>query len=590
MRRVILSTAALAGFLILMLVFYQRVLLNDGQFAFRDAANSYYPFHLRVQQEWNAGRWPLWEPGLNGGEPMLGNPMAAVLYPGKMLFALLPYAWSARLYVILHTIIAFLGMVALGRSFGVSWAGSLIAGLSYAFGAPVLFQYGNVIFLVGAAWTPWGLRAIDRLLRLGRRIGLVELAAVLALQVLGGDPEAAYLTALCGFACALVAATLARSRPTRLLTRSVIAGIACFWIATTLARAWLGPVSAKWPSTMSVAWAGWLAVSILIGWRWYLRRSQDRLAPALAKIVGACVLGGALAGAQLLPVLEFSLNSQRAAGLAETNLYRFSLDPFRVVELVWPNPFGLYSPENRSWIQAIPPAGDHELWVDSLYMGGMTLALAVSALEWKSRRSWCIWLAVLAVVGLAASLGKFGSPLWWARWGPFDAILGPHNPLHGRARVDRFLDDGTGSPYGIASMLLPGFGAFRYPSKVLIVVTAALAGLAGAGWDRATAGHTKRLFWLSVVGLVASLVTLGVAMAARSGAVAYLTGRVPPDSTFGPADIAGAWAETQRALAHGAIAFAASAGLARGRRCAPFRRVRWLLYCWQPTSRSPTRD
>ena len=48
-------------------------------------------------------------PGQNGGAPLLGNPMAAVLYPGKVLYAVLPYAWAARVYVIAHTIIAFLG-------------------------------------------------------------------------------------------------------------------------------------------------------------------------------------------------------------------------------------------------------------------------------------------------------------------------------------------------------------------------------------------------------------------------------------------------------------------------------------------------
>ena len=70
----------------------------------------------------------------------------------------------------------------------------------------MLSLYSNVIFLVGAAWLPWGLRAIDRLLRQGRRRGAVELAAVLALQVLGGDPEAAYLTAVCGAGYAVVLA------------------------------------------------------------------------------------------------------------------------------------------------------------------------------------------------------------------------------------------------------------------------------------------------------------------------------------------------------------------------------------------------
>ncbi len=147
MRRAVLPLFGLGCFLGLLLVLYRPVLFEDGQFAFRDAGFFYYPLYLRVQQEWNAGRWPLWNPGQNGGEPLLGNPMAAVLYPGKVLYALLPYAWAARFYVIAHTVIAFFGLFALARSCGVSWVGSCLGGLSYAFGAPVLSLYCNVIFL-----------------------------------------------------------------------------------------------------------------------------------------------------------------------------------------------------------------------------------------------------------------------------------------------------------------------------------------------------------------------------------------------------------------------------------------------------------
>src|SRR5262249_38857460 len=78
----------------------------------------------------------------------------------------------------------------------VSWVGSAISGLAYAFGAPILFQYCNIIFLVGAAWLPLGVRAVDRWVRLGRRWGLLELAVVLAMQTLGGDPQSAYLLGL----------------------------------------------------------------------------------------------------------------------------------------------------------------------------------------------------------------------------------------------------------------------------------------------------------------------------------------------------------------------------------------------------------
>src|SRR5207245_9955418 len=87
-----------------------------------------------------------------------------------------PYPLGARLYVMAHTLLAFAAVVALMRSWEISWVGSTLAGLSYAFGAPIVFQYCNIIYLVGAAWVPLGLRAVDRLLRLGRRFALLELA------------------------------------------------------------------------------------------------------------------------------------------------------------------------------------------------------------------------------------------------------------------------------------------------------------------------------------------------------------------------------------------------------------------------------
>src|SRR3954449_13164456 len=141
--------------------------------------------------------------------PLLGNPTAAVLYPGKLVFALFGYPLPARLYVMGHTLLAFAAMLALLRHWGTSWVGSTLGALAYAFGGPVLFQYCNIIYLVGAAWVPLGFRAVDRWLRLGRRGALAELAVVLAMETLGGEPEAAYLTGVCAVAYAVA---LARRR------------------------------------------------------------------------------------------------------------------------------------------------------------------------------------------------------------------------------------------------------------------------------------------------------------------------------------------------------------------------------------------
>jgi hypothetical protein len=140
--------SGLACFAALIWVCYGTALLHHGQFAFRDSGHYYYPLYQRVQEEWRAGRLPLWEPGENGGTALLGNPTAAVFYPGKLIYTLFPYARAARFYVVAHTTLACVAMAVLMRSWGVSPAGTAIAALGYGFGAPVLFQYFYCIHYV----------------------------------------------------------------------------------------------------------------------------------------------------------------------------------------------------------------------------------------------------------------------------------------------------------------------------------------------------------------------------------------------------------------------------------------------------------
>ena len=208
--------------------------------------------------------------------------------------------------------------------------------------------------------------------------------------------------------------------------------------------------------------------------------------------------------------------------------------------------------------------GDHEVWVESLYLGGLTLALALSACGWKGGSPWRSWLTTIALVGLVGSLGKYGSPLSLARWRPLTAALNPLGAVLRGLRIDDFHNDGIGSPYGLFSLILPGFSTFRYPSKLLTLTAVGLSALAGLGWDRLTAGgpELRRLRRLGLLGMSASLVGLAWALAARAQAVAFLAGRITRQNAFGPADIAGAWTDTQRALAHGTVIFGAILALA----------------------------
>ena len=178
---------------------FGRALVTDEMFVFRDAAHYYYPYYKYVAQQWGEGRVPLWNPLENLGQPLLADATAAVLYPGKLIFALpLSYNTNYKLYIVGHVLFAAIGAYVAARGFARSRYASTVCAISYAFSGSVVFQYCNVIFLVGAAWLPLAILAIDRMLRLRSWKWSLALAAVLAMMVFGGDPQLAYHVALIG--------------------------------------------------------------------------------------------------------------------------------------------------------------------------------------------------------------------------------------------------------------------------------------------------------------------------------------------------------------------------------------------------------
>jgi hypothetical protein len=589
MRTWSIPLVVIACFTSLFLACYGDALLGGGQFSYRDAGHYYYPLHQRVQAEWDAGRWPLWEPEENAGMPLLGNPTAAVLYPGKVVFALMPYAWAARIYVVAHTALAFLTMLVLLRSWQTSWVGSALAALAYSFGAPILFQYSNVIYLVGAAWLPLGLHAVDRWVRLGRRWAIVELALVLAMQTLGGDPECAYLL---GLAAAGYAAVMAwtRARPAdhperrsdetvwpiarrwRIVLLTLLGVI--LWCAATLVVAVRlprmrprgfppGPLPGMAWVTVGVltAW-GFVALWLLAGrgrtgWRCHLGKSARGLA-------GAAALASLLAAAQLLPVLEFSQQTIRTTATGSHDIYTYSIEPFRLAELAWPNVLGVHFGNNTYWRDAFEiPGVRPELWSQSLYLGGLTLVLACGELALRRGPPWRVWLTVIVLVSLLASLGRYASPVWAAR-SLFQALqwpalsgwarsLGRLDPANAAPiRLDGFLRDGDGGVYWWLATVLPGFRLFRFPAKLFTFTALGLAALAGLGWDSLRASEHRRVNIRFALFLVSNLALLAVVGMARPAILKSFHSRVA-SSTFGPIDPDGAIRAIVRGLAQASI-------------------------------------
>jgi hypothetical protein len=172
---------------------FGEAIFTPRLFVFRDAAHYYYPLFQWAAQEWSQGRMPLWNPYENCGAPALADPTTSVFYPGKLLFVLpLDFATRYKLYILSHVLMAGGTACFAARRWNASPEAATACGISYAFGGSVVFQYCNVVYLVGAAWLPLAFWTADGLLRHRRLAWASGLGAVLAMMVLGGDPQTAY--------------------------------------------------------------------------------------------------------------------------------------------------------------------------------------------------------------------------------------------------------------------------------------------------------------------------------------------------------------------------------------------------------------
>lgn len=527
--------------------------LPERNFIFRDAGHFYYPYFELIQQEWSAGRVPLWNPYENGGAPLAANPTASVFYPGKLLFFLFDYPFAYRWYLLGHIVLAYAAAAWAGRRMGLDPWPACAAGLAYAFGGFVVFQLYNIVFLCGAAWLPIALVAAHRTVHDPAPGWGLVLAASLALMVLAGDPEAAYFV---GVAAAPLAAYVhfGLRRGTVLLAGFLSAGAALvqFERLRPLARVAYergapAALFAQAPVSIATAVIGLgVAAAILLS----LARSADG-AKILRRAFGPLFLAGfaafLLSAVQVLPTMVFTRMTDRAALEAPHESIAFSLFPARLVELLFPAFFGRQLPMNARW--APFEAMETGIWVPTLYMGAATVVFAFAGAVRQWRRPGVAWLGGLTLLFLWASLGKFGGPLWLLK-----EDFGRPKPLAEGRATEKLYGEPDGL-YGLAELVLPGMRSFRYPSKLLVFCCAGAALLAGfgvqslaenaAGWPGKLAGILAAL----------SLLLAAASLAAREPILAFFEGssQRTAGSIYGPVDVGAAWTDLFGSLLHGGI-------------------------------------
>ena len=331
------------------------MLLGSASFVLRDFSVFGYPIaHYHRECFWR-GELPLWNPLNNCGLPFLAQWNTMTLYPGSLLYLLLPLPWSLGFFMLLHLWLGGLGAYAVARRWSGLNLAAAIAGVAYAFHGLTQqsLMWPNNIAALGLL--PWVLLTVESGVREGGR-KLVVAALVGAAQMLTGAPEVI------------------------LFTWCIIAALAAgkvFSFQFSVSSGRLEPATGSEASGLSTE-------------HWLLNTGYHRL-------LGLITLVTLLAAAQLLPFLDLLRHSQRDAGFGDS---------------VWSLPAWGFANHLVPLFRCVltspgVPLHSGQSWTSSYYAGAAVLALALlGVLRVSDRRSRV--LSLLGAVCLVLALGRSG--------------------------------------------------------------------------------------------------------------------------------------------------------------------------------------
>ena len=176
--------ALIAGF------WFFRVATGGTQLsAAGDTALYYAPQYAAVGAAWREGGLPLWNAYQLCGHPWLATLQGGILYPGHLIYAVLPTHLGMAVSSLFHLMIVGAGIAVLARRLSVCGWAALVAGCLYSMNGPLPLQFGTPNMVEAAAWLTPGAIAVTGLVR-SRNPGWAALLGLsLALSLLAGYPQ-----------------------------------------------------------------------------------------------------------------------------------------------------------------------------------------------------------------------------------------------------------------------------------------------------------------------------------------------------------------------------------------------------------------
>ena len=386
----------------------------------------FLPWRSLALQSVLNGEIPLWNPYVGAGAPLLANYQLAFFYPPNWIQ--LPFfmqwdnpgiAMSYNLLIPLHLAWAGLGMYFLLKEFKCGSFARAVGAIAFSLCSYLFARLSFISIIWTAAWLPWVMYGTNR------------------------------------FVVSLLASPINFRK---------------VWLNFLL----LG--GAVWMLLLAGhAQTAWYTLLIAITWGTVLGFSLKKWKGGLISLTGiggAFLMAGLAAAIQLVPTLEFLIQSQRATSIPFENAMTYSFWPWRLITLPLPDFFG------NPGIGTFWGYGNY--WEDASYIGIIPLILAGYALveRFRSRDS-------NSVTGPEIYFFASSSILF------FILALGKNTPI-----------------YPFLFRTVPTFDMFQAPARWMILVCFSLVILAGFGaevWEGNFIGNKRATYLFLVLSLAAGL-------------------------------------------------------------------------------------
>jgi membrane protein YfhO len=333
----------------LIFLFFLGILVTNRYVIPWDAMSYYYPMTFFLVENLKQFSVPLWNPHIFAGLPSVADPQVSTFYPSKWLLALLSAGspLSYKLYegeLLFHYFLAGLFMFRFLRSLGLLQFSALTGAFTFMFSGALVARAQHHTIVLAMAWVPLLFMYVRLAIVNASVPSAVKAGLILGLQFLAGHPQTSVYTAVAiGFYCV-----------------------------------WEGVVRSAERHQLSELWRS-SATLILTG-----------------------VVGAGVAAVQLLPTVELSRISIRAARPEIESDFIGPLNPIHLIKLVLPNFWGGLH-RSDVWYR-------HDPTETTFYLGITALLLIAIALRFLDRKT-LVW-AIGAVFFLLLAMADF---LYWPR-------------------------------------------------------------------------------------------------------------------------------------------------------------------------------